>query len=282
MNSKRVSNRVVNDIIQALKAIDNYQEAVESPKSGVVLKPKVFHLEAATRLALAKNIGVFREYEADLRRRHDELVLSMNPVEVEGRIQVPEDRMKEFSKAWSLVLDEVREITFHEIDARGLHGGRNAMPLAMLGYLYHFAGADSLRERFEGMASRVEVTRSEALVVMLGLLSGLDGRPVAIPSQDWQAAALIPWSYPAKVRENLAYNLFVLHRSVADLNVLRTDLLGGVDLDSPDEEKAKELGSLLEEKVGLPLIKIRSEELNLGDNAVPLAALDQIRVLMAA
>lgn len=282
MKTKNVSNRVVNDIIQALKAIDNYQEAVESPKNGVVLRPKMFQFEGGTRLALAKNVGIFREYEGDLRRRHDELVVSMNPVEVEGRIQVPEERMKDFAKAWSLILDEVREITFHEIDAAGLHGGRNTMPLAMLGYLYHLAGEESLRSRFEGMANLVQVTRSEALVALLGLMTGLDGRPVATPSPEGQGAALIPWSYPANVRENLAYNLFVLHRSSAELNVLRTDLLGGIDLDSPGEEKTAELGELLEEKVGLPLIKIHSEELNLGTNAVPLAALDQIRILMAA
>jgi hypothetical protein len=206
----------------------------------------------------------------------------MNPVEVEGRMQVPEERMKEFAKAWSLILDEVREITFHEIDAAGLHGGGNAMPLGMLGYLYNLAGSDSLRERFAGIASRVEVTRSEALLLMLGLLTGLDGRSVAVPSQEGQATALIPWTYSTKVRENLAYNLFVLHQSVADLNVRRTGILGGVDLDSPGKEQATELGELLEEKVELPLIKIHSEELNLGANAVPLAALDQIRTLMVA
>jgi hypothetical protein len=280
MIKRQASIRVVNDIIQALRAIDNYREAVETPRDEIALVPRSFELEAATRLALARNIRIFNTYEADLRRRHDDLVVSMDPVELDGRLQVPEDRMPEFTAAWGRILDEVREIGFHEIDVNGLRGGVNAMPLALLGYLYHLADPESLRAKFGGLSSQVELQRSEALMLLLTGLSGLDGRPATLTDQGNQVTVSILWNYPPQVREILAYNLFILHQSVADLNSRRTELLAKAGTGRPDEVVAAEQTALLEEMVDLPLVKIKPEDLNLSSNAIPLAVIDQIQVLM--
>lgn len=208
------------------------------------------------------------------------MVLSMEPEERDGRLQVPEERMPDFAKAWALVLDEVRDISFHPVEVGGLNGGGNAMPLPMLAYLYNLADPGSLEERFSGQCTEVAMTRNEALLLLAGL-AGLDGRRVPLGAAGAQSTASIPWNFPPRLREDLAYDFFVLHREAADLNVRRTALLGGVDTSKPDPEKATALMALLEETVRLPLIKVRAGDLNLDTNGVPLAVIDQVQPILA-
>jgi hypothetical protein len=212
-----------------------------------------------------------------MRLRHFELVRSLDPVTEEGVTRVPEKRMPEFRRLWSAILDEEKSVTLFPVKVEGFRGGTNRMPIVMLGYLSNLVDPASLERRFASLTESMTLTR-RAAALLLGSLAGLEGKMV--PVQDTNDAgntreAMLPWSFAPVVRENLAYNFFTLYQIGAEINKHRSSLFQSAN--SSDPALNSQIEAYLDEEVSLRLIHVGAQDLNLKQNAIPLATLSGIK-----
>ena len=276
----RISNRVINDIVLALGTLDQFSDVAVEPDGAYKLKSRILQIDAETRLQLARNHEYFSGLESDLRLRHFELVRSLEPVTEEGVTRVPEKRMPEFRRLWSAILDEEKSVSICPVKFEGFRGGTNRMPIVLLAYLANLVDPESMERRFASFTETVTLTR-RAAALLLGSLAGLEGKmvPVEAPAEAGKKPeALLPWAFSPVVRENLAYNFFTLYRIGAEINQHRSALLTSASSSGPATNT--QIEAYLDEEVALRLIPLDAQDLNLKQNAIPLATLSGIKALL--
>ena len=276
----QLSNRVINDIILALGSLDQFSDISVETEGTYKVQPRILQIDAETRLQLARNHESFAALESDMRLRHFELVRSLDPVTEEGVTRVPEKRMPEFRRLWSAILDEQKSVSICPVKFEGFRGGTNRMPIVLLAYLTNLVDPASLERRFASLTEAVTLTR-RAAALLLGSLAGLEGKMV--PVQDTNDAnktreAMLPWSFAPVVRENLAYNFFTLYRLGAEINQHRSTLFQSANASDPAMNT--QIEAYLDEEVALRLIPVGAQDLNLKQNAIPLATLSGIKALL--
>ena len=286
VHKKHLSNRVVNDVVMALVSLDSYQEAIQATDGKVSFKPRALTFDSETRLQLARNLQAFTQVEAGLRQRHEALVRALDPVVDGEALQVPKERLGEFQRRWSQILDDTQELEFHPFPVGGLHGGSNNMPLSLLAYLFNLADVESIQQRFAVLAEPVSLRRRDA-GLLLATLMELEGRVLSAevfgPNGVSQRPATLPWNFAPTVRENLAYNFFALYQIGVHINQRRGEIfadLGERTAEVAGEAAMRQLEQFLSEFVEVPLIRMTARDLDLESNAIPLGVLNRLETLL--
>ena len=278
------TNRTLQNILRAVSSIDGFREHYEEITGQgreIKLRHREFRIEAQTRVQLAQNLTVLKECEERLQRRRNEVVRSFEP-KVEGnQVLVAKEKMPELQSEWERVLDETVEVELLPIDVAGLHGGENAMPISMFSYLMGLASEESLSRRFSQKTEHIAVARgdTERLLISLGDFDGRAGEILsATPNGPVARQVIVPWTFGASTIEDLAYNYYVLYRTVGEVRATLRQLV-----EAPNEAGAVSTEELtqrrrqwLSETLSLSLIPLNTGDLNLEENQIPIATLSAL------